>query len=199
MLPIVLAGTLAHVGSASAAPTQKCTGSARSEAGVAVATLYMEDSLLKSGDVLISLPLQAVPGRGAALGGDVQVKLDMGFIMGDPQMFDGLGVGLTFMNHAVSGPVDLSVSVGGAEASRKGMTPNADGSYSARLGKGLLKGNTLAEALDASTMVRVKVMPSATPDQILVNADVPLGTVKAREDIVVPAMDEAEKKSKGNC
>ena len=198
-LPLALAGALLHAGSASAANSQKCVGSARSDAGVAVATMYMEDEQMKSMDLLISLPLQAAPGHAVAEGSDVHVQLDMSLIMGDTQMFDGLGVGLTFLNHKVTGPIDLSVTVDGIEAWRKGMGQNADGTYSARLGKGALKGNVLADALDAATSVRVKVVPSATPDQILANADIPIGTVKQREYLGVTAMDAAAAKAKGKC
>lgn len=196
-LPTFAAALLAA--STVSAATQRCVGQAKSGAGAAVAAMDMEDGQMKSMILVLSRAPMAVPGHGDAAGADVHVQFDEKLTMGDTQVFDGFGVYLTFLNHAVKGPIDLLVTIGGIEAGIDELMPEADGTYLARLGKGPVKGNKLANAIDDATVARIKVVSSKAKDQILINADVPLGTVKEREDLGGAAMDDAAAKAKGKC
>ncbi len=106
---------------------------------------------------------------------------------------------LTFLNKAITAPIDLKVVADGVPVERTGLAPNPDGTYSARLGGGPLNGNLLADALDRTDTVRVRAVLSSARDQILINADVPIGTSKQREGLGLTAMDEVDRKSKAGC
>ena len=183
------------------AATQRCIGQAHSADGsaAAVAAMDLQDGLMKSMILVLSRRASAVPGLGAAAGAPVQIQFDEKLTMGDQQIFDGLGVYLTFPNHAITGPIDLMVTIGAIEAGIDGLVAEPDGSYFVRLGAGPLKGNKLATAVDKVTVARVKAVMSKAKDQVLVDSDAALGTVKEREDVGLAAMDQAEKKAKTNC
>jgi hypothetical protein len=195
----MLASAALLLGTSSSAATKRCVGQTRQGDGAAVVAMDMEDGQMKQMIMVLSRVPVTVPGSGAAAGADVRVQLDEKLTMGDKQMFDGLGISLTFLNHAVKTPIDVAFTVGGIEAGIGNVSPDADGSYSVRLGSGLLKGNKLGDAIDAATSARIKVVLSSAKDQDLINAVVPLGTVKEREAVGLAAMDAATTKAKAGC
>jgi hypothetical protein len=180
------------------AETKTCQGVANSAAGQGVATLELSDGNPGDAALLLSRPLFAAPGRGPAAG-DVRVQLDLKYVFAATNSFAGLGIEITFPGNGVKTPIDLSVTVADATVSRASMIPNPDGHYSARLGKGPATGNALVDALDKGDMAHVVITAAGQADQVLVNANVPIGTPKEREALGMSAMDAMEAKTKTGC
>lgn len=193
------AATLATTASAAgSAKPQTCQGVAHSPEGVVVVDLTFTDGDLTHSTLLLTRPMFAVPGHGAAVGGDVRVKIDMKYTDDNSVYFEGLGIELAFENNAVKSPIDLSVTAGDASVNRRAMAPGPDGHYSARLGKGPIKTNAFANALDQAPTVLVTVTAAGTQD-ILVNASVPVGPTDARQALTLAAMNAGVEKSKTGC
>jgi hypothetical protein len=176
-----------------------CRVEVRSTAGFAEAKITMEAGSMKGMQYLIIPSLMSAPGKGPAKSGLVLVHFDMKISSLETSDFDGLGVRLTFPENTVTGPIDLKVTVGSVVLTRRGLTASENGSYSIRMGGGPLDNNETIKALDKAKVVEVLAMLAGKPDQLLVYADVPIGSPEARDALTKTALDAVEKRAKDGC
>ena len=176
-----------------------CKVEVQSTIGWAEAQMQMADGLMKGMRYILVPTLKAAPGKGPAKSGQVLVHFDMNVISIETTEFDGLGVRLTFPEHTVTGPIDLQITVGGVVLTREALAPSADGSYQVRMGGGPLDTNATIKAIDKASVIEVLATLAGTKDQMLVYADVPIGTPDERDALTQAALDAVEERAKAGC
>jgi hypothetical protein len=176
-----------------------CRVEVKSSIGWAEAKMQMADGLMKGMRYILVPTLKAAPGKGPAKGGQVLVHFDMNVISVENTEFDGLGTRLTFPEHTVTGPIDLRITVGSVVLTREALSPSPDGTYQVRMGGGPLETNPAIKAIDKATVIEVLATVAGSKDQMLVYADIPIGTPAERDALTQAALDAVEKRAKSPC
>lgn len=176
-----------------------CRVEVKSSIGWAEAKMQMADGVMKGMRYILVPALMSAPGKGPAKGGQVLIHFDMNVISTEDTQFDGLGVRVTFPEQTVTGPIDLRISVGGVVLTRESLSRSSDGSYQVRMGGGPLQTNATIKAIDKASAIEVLATIAGAKDQMLVYADIPIGTPDERDALTQAALNAVEERAKSPC
>ncbi len=178
----------------------KCHVEVRSDMGRGEAEMEIKDGLMTMMQYVLVPDTMLVTGKGPAKVGKVAVHFDITVTArGERTDFNGMGMRLTFPEKSVTGPIDLRVTVGDQVYAVKALERASNGTYELLMGRGPFKTSALLQAIDKAKVVEVLGTMAGAADQMVIYADIPIGTPDERDALTQATLDAIETQSKKSC